>query len=110
MTKAYWISCYKKIADMKKWRAYADHALPAIAAGGGVFLARGLPAHAFDAGLKERTLIIEFPSLRKALETFNSAGYQAGLAALGDGAERDLRIVEGLLPVVNPSEFGDHLC
>jgi uncharacterized protein (DUF1330 family) len=96
LAKAYWIACYKKIADMNKWNAYADHALPAIKAGGGVFLARGLAAHAYDAGIKERTIVIEFPNLMAALATFDSAGYQAGLVALGDGAVRDLRIVEGL--------------
>jgi len=96
LAKAYWVSCYKKIADMEKWNAYAYHALPAIKEGGGVFLAQGTAAHAVDAGIKERTIVIEFPSLAAAMATFNSAGYQAGIVALGDGAERDLRIVEGV--------------
>jgi uncharacterized protein (DUF1330 family) len=41
-------------------------------------------------------VISEFPSVEKAREAYNSLGYQAALKALGDGAVRDLRIVEGL--------------
>ena len=35
-------------------------------------------------------------SVEAAIKTHDSPGYQAALKALGDGAERDLRIVEGL--------------
>jgi uncharacterized protein (DUF1330 family) len=34
--------------------------------------------------------------VQKAMEVHDSPGYQAALKALGDGAERDLRIVEGV--------------
>jgi uncharacterized protein (DUF1330 family) len=34
--------------------------------------------------------------VEKANEAYNSQGYQEALKALGDGAERDLRIVAGL--------------
>jgi uncharacterized protein (DUF1330 family) len=40
--------------------------------------------------------VIEFPSVEAAIATYEGAEYQAALAALGDGAERDIRIVEGV--------------
>ena len=48
------------------------------------------------AGVNMRAVVIEFPSIEAAIKTHDSPGYQAALKALGDGAERDLRIVEGL--------------
>ena len=51
---------------------------------------------AFQAGLKERTVVVEFPSFELALATFQSEAYQEALAVLGDGAERDARVVAGL--------------
>jgi uncharacterized protein (DUF1330 family) len=40
-------------------------------------------------------LIIEFPSLEKAIAAHDSAAYQEALKALGNGAVRDVRVVEG---------------
>ena len=59
-------------------------------------LARGTPAVAYESGLKERVVISEFPSVEKAIAAHDSAAYQDALKALGNGAVRDLRIVEGL--------------
>jgi uncharacterized protein (DUF1330 family) len=50
----------------------------------------------FEAGLDERTVIIEFESVEQAVAAYQSEGYQKALRALGDGAERDLRIVEAI--------------
>lgn len=95
MPKAYWVSAYHAIHDEQKLAAYARLAGPAILAAGGRFLARGMAAKAYEAGLLQRTVVIEFDSLAAAVACHDSAGYQAALAALGDGATRDLRIVEG---------------
>ena len=51
---------------------------------------------AYESGLKERVVISEFPSVEKAIAAHDSAAYQDALKALGNGAVRDLRIVEGL--------------
>lgn len=95
MAKAYWITCYRKISEPSKLEAYAKLAGPAVAAGGGRFLARGVAAKAYEAGQLERSVIIEFDSLEGAVATHDSPAYQAALAALEGGAIRDLRIVEG---------------
>jgi uncharacterized protein (DUF1330 family) len=68
---------------------------PAITTGGGKFLTRGMPSHVFEAGLNQRTVVIEFPSVAAAVATHDSAAYQAALKPLAGACERDIRIVEG---------------
>lgn len=96
MAKAYWISAYRSISNPDALAAYAKLAGPALAAGGGRFLARGGTAKTYEAGVAQRTVLIEFDSVAAAVAAYESAGYQAALAALANGAERDIRIVEGL--------------
>ncbi|MEL6982672.1 MAG: DUF1330 domain-containing protein [Actinomycetota bacterium] len=96
MAKGYWIAAYHEIKDEQKMSAYLELAGPAIAAAGGQFLARGMAAAAYEAGLVERTVLVEFPSVDAAVACHDSADYQAALAALADGVTRDLRIVEGV--------------
>jgi uncharacterized protein (DUF1330 family) len=96
MAKGYWITAYRAVTDADKLAKYAAIAGPAITAGGGKFLARGGKMVVHEAGLKERTVLIEFESLAAAIATHDSPAYQEALVALGDGAERDLRLVEGV--------------
>jgi len=95
MAKAYWIAFYREILDQDKMAAYGKLAGPAILAGGGTFLARGVAAYAFEHGLKERTVLIEFPDMAAALATHESPAYKEALAALDGGAIREMRFVEG---------------
>ena len=96
MPKGYWVTSYRSISDPAKLAAYAKLAPPAIAPFGGRYLARGSPAAAYEAGLKERIVISEFPSVAQAIAAHDSPAYQEALNALGNGAVRDLRIIEGL--------------
>ena len=96
MAKAYWVACYHSISNPDALAAYAKLAGPAIAAAGGRFLARGNAAKAYEAGLTERIVIIEFDSVEKAAAAHDSEGYQAALKVFGKAAVRDLRIVEGM--------------
>ena len=96
MPKVYWVNTYRAVNDADKLAAYAKLAGPAITAGGGKFLVRGEPAKVYENGLMQRTVLIEFESLEQAIATHDSPAYQAALAALGKGAERDIRIIEGL--------------
>lgn len=96
MAKAYWVATYRSIKDADKLAAYAKLAAPAIQGGGGRFLARGNPVKAYEAGLMQRVVLIEFDSAQQAQSAHDSPGYKAALAALGDGAERDIRIVEAV--------------
>jgi uncharacterized protein (DUF1330 family) len=96
MAKAYWISAYRSVRDQEALVAYAKLASPALQAAGGRFLARGLPARVYENGLDERTVLIEFASLAQAIAAHDSPGYQEALRVLGNGADRDLRIVAGV--------------
>lgn len=96
MAKAYWVVTYRSIKDPEKLAAYAKLAGPAIQAAGGRFLVRGTPAKTYELGLNQRTVVSEFESLEKAIAAHDSPGYQEALRALGNGAERDLRIIEGV--------------
>jgi uncharacterized protein (DUF1330 family) len=95
MAKAYWIACYREITHPEKLAAYAKLALPAIESGGGRFLARATAAKAYEQGLLQRTVLIEFDSVEQAIAVHESPAYQQALAALADGVIRDLRIVPG---------------
>jgi uncharacterized protein (DUF1330 family) len=95
MAKAYWVACYRSISNPDALAAYAKIAGPAIAAAGGKFLVRGVPAKTYEAGLEQRTVVIEFDSIAAAVAAHDSSDYQAALKALGNGAERDIRILEG---------------
>jgi uncharacterized protein (DUF1330 family) len=96
MAKAYWIATYKSVSNPDALAAYAKLAGPAIQAGGGRFLARGTAAKAYESGVLQRTVLIEFDSVEKAAAAHDSPGYQEALRALGKGADRDMRIVEGV--------------
>ena len=54
-----------------------------------------MPARVYEGGLHERIVLLEFDSVAQAIAAHDSAGYQQALRALGNGADRDLRIVEG---------------
>jgi uncharacterized protein (DUF1330 family) len=97
MKKGYWIVAYRSVSDESALKEYGKLAIPAIKAGGGKALIRTADAiEPREAGLKQRIVVMEFESFEKAVAAYNSAAYQAALKALGSGAERDFRIVEGV--------------
>ena len=93
MPKAYWISTYRSISDPTAVAKYAKLAGPALQGAGGRFIVRGMPATVYEAGVAQRTVLIEFDSVEQAIAAHDSPAYQEALAALGSGAERDIRIV-----------------
>jgi uncharacterized protein (DUF1330 family) len=96
MAKGYWVATYFSVSNPDALAEYAKLAGPAITAGGGRFLARGTAAKAYEKGLQQRVVIVEFDSVDAAAATHDGAGYQAALKVLGNAVDRDLRIVEGL--------------
>ena len=96
MAKAYWVGAYRSVSNPDALAAYAKLAGPAIAAAGGRFLARGMPAQVYEAGLQQRTVLIEFDSVEAARAAHDSPAYREALAALAGGADREIRIVDGL--------------
>jgi len=96
MAKGYWINFYRSVSNPAALAEYAKLAGPAIEAGGGRFLARGTPARTFEAGLNQRSVVIEFDSVEKAIATYESPAYQAAVKHLEGAVERDVRILEGI--------------
>lgn len=96
MPKAYWISAYRSVSDPAALAEYAKLAGPALQKAGGRFLARALPSVVYEAGVTQRTVLIEFDNVEQAIAAHDSPEYQEALRALGNSAERDLRIIEAL--------------
>lgn len=95
MPKGYWITFYREISDPDKLAAYAKLAPAATAPFGARYLARGNPQAIYEAGQKERVVVTEFPSLEKAIAAHDCPAYQDAVRVLGNGAVRDVRIIEG---------------
>ncbi len=96
MAKAYLLGIYRAVNDPNALAQYAKLAVPAITAAGGRFLARGMPAKTHEAGMDQRTVVVEFDSVARAIAAYESPAYQAALKLLGNTAVRDVRIVEGV--------------
>lgn len=95
--KGYWVVAYRSISDETAVKAYAALAGPAIRLLGGRLLtgpAGQVEAH--EAGLPQRVVVVEFDSYEVGMAAYKNEAYQKALHALGSGAERDFRIVEGL--------------
>ena len=96
MKKGYWLVACKSISDESALKAYAELAVPAVQAFGGRFLTGSTSRiQACEAGLPQRTILVEFDNYDVAIAAHKSEGYEKALRALGSGAERDFRVVEG---------------
>ncbi|TMV82088.1 DUF1330 domain-containing protein [Thioclava sp. BHET1] len=90
---ALWIA-HVTVTDEAAYGEYAKLAGPAIAAHGGVFLARGARYVQLEGKDRARNVVARFPSVEAAVTCYNSADYQAALDHARGAAERDLVIVE----------------
>ena len=96
MTKGYWVVAYRSISDESAVKAYGALAVPAIESFGGRVLTRSTSRiQPHEAGVQMRAIVVEFDSYDIAVATYESEAYRKALHALGSGAERDFRIVEG---------------
>ncbi|NBE08551.1 DUF1330 domain-containing protein [Paragemmobacter ruber] len=93
MPSALWIA-HVEVTDSEAYGKYAKAAGPAIAAHGGVFLARGGRYVQLEGNDRARNVVARFPSLEKAVECYHSAEYQAALAHAKGASLRDLVVVE----------------
>lgn len=74
MPKGYLVLCYHSVANDEALQEYARLALTAIQGAGGRYLARGMPARTYEAGLNQRTVVIEFDSVEQAIAAHDSPG------------------------------------
>lgn len=94
---ALWIA-HVHVTDSEAYGRYAAAAGPAIAAHGGVFLARGGRYRQLEGQDRPRNVVARFPSFDAAIACYESAEYQAALAHARNASERDLVIVEESVP------------
>jgi uncharacterized protein (DUF1330 family) len=96
MKKGYWVVVYRSILDETALKGYGALALPAVESFGGHFLTSSTSQiQTHEAGLRLRTILVEFHSYEAALAARKSPAYQEALKALGTATDRDFRIVEG---------------
>jgi uncharacterized protein (DUF1330 family) len=100
------VVCYHSASDAQKFAAYVKLASAAVAPFGARFLTRNTASAACEVGLRERTVIAEYPNLEKAIAARESAAYGEALKALGDGVVRDFWIVEGLEVKIDAARSG----
>ena len=97
MPKGYMISAHRSEADLDKRAAHLELAGPVFMAAGGRFLAGGdCRGVAKENGIAQRTVLIEFDSFDAAMAAYESDAYQKALEALSGGADRDVRLFEGI--------------
>src|SRR3979409_2640837 len=96
MAKAYLITCYHSIKHPATRAGHAKIAGPAMQAAGGRFLVRGMPAKTYENGVNQRTVVVEFDSLERAIAAHGGPGSQDARRWRGNAAERDVRLVEGV--------------
>lgn len=96
MAKGYMISAHRSEADPVKREAYLKTASAALEAAGGKFLAKAGRVEARENGIAGRTVLIEFKSFEAAVAAYESDAYQEALRALDGGADRDIRLFEGM--------------
>ena len=90
---ALWIA-HVTVTDPETYAKYAKIASEAIAAHGGVFLARGGKYVQLEGQEHARNVVTRFPSLEAAEACYNSPRYQEALAFAKASATRSVVVVE----------------
>lgn len=96
MPKGYMLFAHRKTADAVTKTAYGELAGPAIEAAGGRFIARSGRVEARENGIAGRTVLIEFDNFEAAVAAYECDAYQKALEAMDEGADRDVRLFEGV--------------
>ena len=94
--KAYWIAVYKDLNESENLKGYAEKASPAIKKYGGKILVRGGKTETIEGIPSPRTVIIEFQSIKDALNCYHSKEYQNAKKIVKGKFNRHIQIVEGI--------------
>lgn len=85
------------VLEVTRYEEYKKQVEPNIVSAGGRYLVRGGDPHALEGGLPaSRTVILEFPNRRAALDWYNSDEYTAIRKLREDAARASLYVVDGL--------------
>lgn len=92
--KGYWIG-HIDVTDPEGYKAYMVADMVPFGKFGGRFLVRGGAREVTEGKVRNRTVVIEFPSYETALACYRSPDYQAAKKLRDGRSEADLVIVEG---------------
>jgi uncharacterized protein (DUF1330 family) len=92
--KGYWIA-HVDVTEPEGYKAYMTADMAAFGKYGGRFLVRGGQREVVEGKVRGRTVVLEFPSYRAALDCYHAPEYQAAAALRKGKAEFDLFIIEG---------------
>ena len=93
--KAYWVCVYEKIDNVEKLKEYAVKAKPTVEKFSGKFLVRGGKNRTNDGIKSPRTVVVEFPDYKTAVECYDSREYQEAHDILKGHVVRHHQIIEG---------------
>ena len=99
MPKGYILSAHRSKANPVKKEAYNLLAKDALEKARGKIIAMAKidgKLTVYENGIKQSTVLIEFNSYDEAINAYHSSEYQKALTALDNGADRDIRIFEGV--------------
>lgn len=94
MAKGYWIARVD-IHDPEAYKAYVAGNGAVFRKFGARFLVRGGAAETVEGSVRQRNVILEFPSYAEALACYRSSEYQPVKAMRTGASDADIVIVEG---------------
>jgi uncharacterized protein (DUF1330 family) len=95
MPKGYWIA-HVTVTDADRYKLYADAAPTAFRKYGATVLARGGACRQMEGEGRPRNVVIEFPSLKAAIDCYNSPEYQAARNNRAAAGIAEIVLVEGV--------------
>jgi len=91
-----YVIAHVDVRDPEAYRLYTDRTPGVVHSFGGRFIVRGAPVHRMEGDTDwKRLVVLEFPSLARAREWYDSGAYQAIIGLRQAVATSDLVIVEG---------------
>ena len=99
MAKGYFLSAHRSEANLIKKAAYNLLAKDALEKAGEKVIAMdnvGKKLTVHENSINQSTVLIEFNRYDEAINAYHSVDYQEALLALDNGADRDIRIFEGI--------------
>lgn len=94
MAKGYWVA-QVDVSDMEQYKKYVAANAKPFKEFGARFLTRGGQSENPEGKSRSRTVVIEFPSYRAAVDCYHSADYQAAIQLRATASSADIVIIEG---------------
>ena len=95
MAKGYWV-VHLEVADIEAYRSYREFVQPFLDANDGRFVIRGGKQEVTEGSVRQRTVVVEFPSFDAARNAYHSAEYGEGKKLRTAISSADFAIVEGV--------------